>query len=66
MGVLQKCPNCGSALVMLNRRKGKYQYECGGVCWTCTKWFWTENEAACAWNKLIKEPKEDYDAEKTK
>lgn len=57
MGVLQNCPNCGSSIVLQNRKNGKYQYECGGDCWTRTKWFWSENEAAYAWNKLVKEPK---------
>ena len=59
MGVLQNCPNCGSTLVKINRKKGKYQYECNGDCWTQTKWCWSEDEAAYAWNKLVKEPKEE-------
>ena len=61
MDMLQKCPNCGSTLVKQNRKKGKYRYECGGDCWTQTKWYWSENEAAYAWNKLVKEPKEKTD-----
>lgn len=60
MGVLQNCPNCGSTLVQLKRnQRGKFKYECMGNCWTQTKWFWSENEAAYAWNKLTKELKEE-------
>ena len=58
MGVLNRCPNCGSKLVGLNKKRGKFQYECYGDCWTKTRWYWTEREAAIAWNKLKKEAEE--------
>ena len=63
MKALEHCPNCGSELVRLNRKRGKFQYECDGDCWTKTRWYWSEQEAAFAWNKLKKESKEDSDAE---
>ena len=59
VGVLQRCPNCGSSLVMLNRKRGKYQYECDGDCWTKTGWFWSEAEAAFAWNQIQQTKKQE-------
>lgn len=52
---LKPCPNCGSTLVQLNKRKGKYQFECAGECWTSTKWCWSEIEAKEEWNNLKRE-----------
>lgn len=57
--VLQKCPNCGSEIVLLHCKNGKFQYECGGDCWTSTKWFRLEKDARYAWNKLTKETREE-------
>ena len=58
-GVLQRCPNCGSEIIVQRRKKGKYRYECGGDCWLQTKWYWSEKEAACAWNNFRKEESEE-------
>ena len=57
--MLQNCPNCGSSLVRQNRRRGRYQYECDGDCWTRTGWYWNETEAAFAWNQLKKRNAEE-------
>ena len=51
MTELKPCPNCGCDSVKINKRRGKYQYECNG-CWTFTKWYWTETETREAWNNL--------------
>lgn len=55
---LQRCPNCFSE-PKLKKRNRKYFVECDGDCWTQTDKYWTPEEAAEAWNRLVKTEHED-------
>lgn len=56
MDELKPCPECGGEFVKLQKKRGKYRYECDDCCWTTTyHWYLTEEEAAAAWNSLKRE-----------
>jgi hypothetical protein len=54
---LQRCPNCGSELVKLNKSRSRVWYECDGDCWTQGDKCHTVEEAAKSWNTLKPTPK---------
>lgn len=56
MDKLKPCPECGGEFVKLQKKRGKYRYECDDCCCTTAyHWYLTEEEAAAAWNSLKRE-----------
>lgn len=61
MSELNPCPNCGGKPKLHRTARKKVYYQCNGDCWLKTRAYWSEQEAAKAWNAFRSDKEMDVE-----